>query len=113
MVLDAGQPSAGLAGCQSHKIEVNMPTKKSAKLPPKLTKTEEDLLHHLTHGYQFESDPFGGGLLLRNLKDKSMMRTASANLSTVKALESRGLIKATQGRNDLTTTWRARRRGAE
>jgi hypothetical protein len=84
-----------------------MPSKKAvAKRPPKLTKTEEDLLWHLTHGFQLETDSFGTGLLLRNLKDNSVVRTASANQSTIRALEERGLISAkTDG---LTTIWWAK-----
>jgi DNA-binding MarR family transcriptional regulator len=72
----------------------------------KLTKTEQDLLSHLEQGYQLESEAFGNGLLLRNLKDNSVVRTASANQSTIKGLEERGLIERTQGRDKLTTIWR-------
>jgi hypothetical protein len=49
----------------------------------KLTKTEQDLLSHLEQGYQLESEAFGNGLLLRNLKDNSVVRPASANQSTI------------------------------
>ena len=83
------------------------PEKPVAANTTKLTKTEQDLLSHLEHGFQLESDPLGTGLLLRNLKDNSVVRTASANQSTIKGLEERGLIKATQGRDKLTTVWRA------
>jgi len=72
-----------------------------------LTEVEQDLLSHLKHGFQLESGGFGTGLLLRNLKDDSVVRTASANQSTIKGLEERGLIKATQGPDKLTTIWRA------
>jgi len=86
-----------------------MPRRKLiAKAPPKLSKIEEDLLTHLTHGYQLETDPFGSSLLLRNLKDGSVVRTAAANQNTIKALEERGLIKATPGKDKLTTIWRAK-----
>jgi hypothetical protein len=73
----------------------------------KLTKTELDLLSHLENGFQLESDALGSGLLLRNLKDDLVVRTASANQSTIKGLEERGLIKATPGPDKLTTIWRA------
>lgn len=73
----------------------------------KLSKTEHDLLSHLENGFQLESDALGTGLRLRNLKDNSLVRTASANQSTLKALEERGLIKATPGPDQLTTIWRA------
>jgi hypothetical protein len=78
----------------------------------KLTKAEQDLLSHLEHGFQLESEAFAG-LLLRNLKDNSLVRTASANQSTIKALEERGLIYATPGRDKLTTLWRATKTTAE
>jgi hypothetical protein len=90
-----------------------MPLKKPVTAnDPKLTKTEQDLLSHLEHGFQLESGAFDG-LLLRNLKDNSVVRTASANQSTIKALEERGLIKATQGRDKLTTVWRAAKKTAK
>ena len=73
---------------------------------PNLTRPEQDLLSHLERGFQLESEAFDG-LLLRNLKDDSVVRTASANQSTVKALEERGLIKATQSPDKLKTVWRA------
>jgi hypothetical protein len=83
-----------------------MPSKKAAtKVPPKLTKTEEDLLWHLNHGYQLESSSVGGELLLRRLKDNSVKRTASANRSTIRALEQRGLVSASG--DALTTIWQA------
>ena len=86
-----------------------MPKKKpGTKSPPELTKTEEHLLWRLEHGYQLETDPLGGGLLLRNLKDNLVVRAASANQRTINALEERGLIHAnTVG---LITIWRAKKR---
>ncbi len=87
-----------------------MPRRKSiAKAPPKLSKTEQDLLERLIHGYQLETDPFGTSLLLRNLKDGSVVRTAAANQNTIKALEERGLIKSSHGKDKLTTIWRSKR----
>jgi hypothetical protein len=84
-----------------------MPSKRAAtKAPPKLTKTEEDLLWHLTHGYQLESG-LGSGPLLRKVKDDSVVRATSANQGTIRALEDRGLIHAkTEG---LTTIWQAKK----
>jgi hypothetical protein len=89
-----------------------MPKKKPVtKVPPKLTKTEGNLLWRLEHGYQLETDPLGSGLLLRNLKDSLVVRAASANQSTIKALEERGLINArTEG---LTTIWHAKKKPAK
>lgn len=82
-----------------------MPSK--TRLPPKLTGTEEDLLWHLNHGYQVESGSVRGGLLLRRLKDDAVLRTASANRSTIRALEQRGLVSASG--DALTTIWRAKK----
>jgi hypothetical protein len=76
-----------------------------------MTKTEENLLWRLEHGYQLETDPLGSGLLMRNLEDNLVVRAASANQSTIKALEERGLIHAnTEG---LITIWRAKKRVAK
>ena len=89
-----------------------MPRKKPVvKAAPRLTKTEEHLLWRLENGYQLETDPLGGGLVLRNVKDNLAVRAASANQSTIKALEGRGLIHAnTEG---LITIWRAKRKAAK
>jgi hypothetical protein len=88
-----------------------MPSKKkTANLPPKLTDTQNDLLWHLTHGYQLETSPAESGPVLRNLKDNAVIRTASANESTIRALEERGLIAPVTGDNELVTIWRAKNR---
>lgn len=80
--------------------------KVSENAPPKLTRSEEDLLEHLESGYQLESGPLGSDPLLRKLKDDSVVRATSANQGTIKALEGRGLIQSeTEG---LTTIWRAK-----
>ena len=33
--------------------------KKAAKVPPKLTEAEQDLIRHMEHGYQLETDSVG------------------------------------------------------
>jgi|SRR5438270_5180996 len=81
--------------------------KSAAPAPPELTRTEADLLWHLQNGYQLESSPVERGLLLRRLKDDEVIRTASANQSTIKALEDRGLISTAKSVDPLTTVWRA------
>jgi hypothetical protein len=86
-----------------------MATKKrtsSPKLVPTLTDTEQDLLSHMEHGYQLETDSLSGNPVLRKLKDNEMIRPASANRNTVKALEERGLINPGKGRDQLTIVWR-------
>src|SRR5437868_11992286 len=82
--------------------------KPAAPADPKLTDTEADLLRHLQSGYQLESSALERGLLLRRLKDNEVIRTASANQSTVKALEERGVISEVKSQDPLTTVWRAK-----
>jgi hypothetical protein len=74
-----------------------------AKIPPPLTEIEQDLLSHIEHGYQLETDSLGSDLLLR--KRNEVIRTASANRNTVKALEERGLITQGKSRDPLRIVW--------
>ena len=60
------------------------------KQAPKLTETEQEQLRHMQHGYQLENKSLASGPLLRRLKDNEVIRPASANRSTIKALEERG-----------------------
>ena len=71
----------------------------------KLTEAEQDLVLHMEHGYQLETDSLGGDPALRRLKDDEVIRPASANRNTVKALEERGLIAAAKSRDPLTIVW--------
>jgi len=80
------------------------------KLPPKLTKTQEDLLWHMQHGYQLETGSLQDGPLLRRLKDNQLIRTTSANQSTVKTLHERGLIEVGKGGDVLTAVWRVKKK---
>ena len=52
----------------------------------KLTETEQDLLWHLEHGYQLETDSLGGDPVFRRLKDDEIVRAASVNRTTVEGL---------------------------
>ena len=79
---------------------------KTASLLPKLTEGERDLLSQMQDGYQLETDSLGSNPVLRRLKDGEVLRPLSANASTVKALQDRGLIHATKGRDPLTIVWR-------
>ena len=79
-----------------------MPNKKTANVAPKLTEGERDLLSQMQDGYQLETDSLGSNPVLRRLKDGEVLRPLSANASTVKALQERGLIHATKGRDPLT-----------
>jgi hypothetical protein len=83
--------------------------KKNPDLISKLTEGEQDLLSQLEHGYQLETDSLGASPVLRRLKDNELIRPFSANASTVKALEKRGLIHAGKGRDALTIVWRLRK----
>jgi hypothetical protein len=80
----------------------------NSRIEPKLTDAEQDLVSHLKNGYQLETDLLGGKPILRRLKDGEVIRPASANRNTVKALEERGLVAPTKGRDPLTVVWRAR-----
>ena len=83
-----------------------MVKKKAASLLPKLTEAEQDLLSHIQNGYQLETDSLGGNPVLRRLKDNEEMRPLSANRSTIKSMEQRGLISPGKGRDPLTIMWR-------
>jgi hypothetical protein len=80
--------------------------KKAASLLPKLTEAEQDLLSHMQAGYQLETDSLGSDPILRRLKDNEVIRPLSANRSTIKAMEQRGLISPGKGRDPLTILWR-------
>lgn len=77
---------------------------------PELTDAEQDLVSHMEHGYQLETDSLGGNPVLRRSKDDEVIRPLSANRSTIKALEERGLIAAGKGREPLTIVWRLAKR---
>jgi hypothetical protein len=83
-----------------------MAKKTTASLTPKLTESEQDLLSQLEQGYRLETDSLGANPVLRRLKDGEVIRPFSANASTVKALEERGLIHSSKGRDPLTIVWR-------
>lgn len=68
-------------------------------------------MSHMEHGYQLETDSLGGNPVLRRLKDDEVVRPASANRNTVKALEDRGLIVRGQGDEPLTAVWRIKKAG--
>jgi hypothetical protein len=82
-----------------------MAKKKAASMLPKLTDAEQDLLSHIQHGYQLETDSLGGNPVLRRLKDNEEIRPLSANRNTIKAMERRGLISPGKGRDPLTIVW--------
>ena len=89
---------------------MNKVKKKTANLPPKLTEVEQDLLSHIQHGYQLETDSLGGNPVLRRLKDNEEIRPLSANRNTIKAMEQRGLISPGKGQDPLTIVWRLKKK---
>ena len=76
-----------------------------ARVGLKLTAAEEDLVSHMEHGFQLETDSLGGDPVLR-LENGEVVRPASANRNTVKALEERGLIVQGKGGDPLKIVWR-------
>jgi len=83
-----------------------MPRKRREfELEKKLSDTEQDLLSRLEQGYQLETDSLAGNPVLRNLMDDEVLRPMSANSSTVKALEERGLIRQAKSKHPLTIVW--------
>lgn len=86
-----------------------MAKKKASAAVAKLTETGQDLLWHMEHGYELETDSLGGNAVLRRLKDDEVIRPASANRGTIKAMEERGLISPVKGREPLTVVWRLKK----
>ena len=87
-----------------------MANKKTARLLPKLTEIEQDLLSHMQEGYQLETDSLGGDPVLRRSKDDEGIRPLSTNRNTIKAMEKRGLISPGKGRDPLTIMWRLKKK---
>jgi hypothetical protein len=83
-----------------------MAKKQAGVVLPKLTEAEQDLIWHMEHGYKLETDSLGGDPVLRRLKDDEVVRPASANRNTVKALEERGLISSGKSPDPLKIAWR-------
>jgi len=87
------------------------PTPRRPQLPAKLSKTEQDLLWHMSHGYQLETSSLGNSPILRRLKDNTEVR-AIANRSTIEALEKGGLITMTKSGGAVNpTVWRLTQKG--
>ena len=90
-----------------------MAKKKVVTVPPKLTKAEQDLIWHMGDGYQLETDSLGGDPVLRRLKDDEVVRSASANRNTVKALDDRRLIVSGKDSDPLAIVWRMKNKTAK
>jgi hypothetical protein len=82
--------------------------KRTPETLSKLTEAEQDLLWHLEHGYQLETDSLGSDPVLRGLKDGEIVRPASVNRKTVETLAERKLIAQAKSRDPLRIMWRAR-----
>ena len=87
-----------------------MVKRQTARVLPKLTETEQDLLSHIQHGYQLETDSLGGNPVLQSLKDDQEIRALSANRNTIKAMEQRGLINPGKGHDPLIIVWRLKKK---
>lgn len=92
---------------RSHRSKSN---EQADGLPAKLTDVEQDLLSRLEEGYELETDLLGADPVLRRSKDDEVIRPASANRSTIRALEQRALISSGKGRDPLTLAWRAKKK---
>ena len=74
--------------------------------PAKLSKREEDLLWHMSPGYQLETSSLWDNPILRRLKDNTELR-ATADRGTIEALQQRGLIAIAKTGSVLKpTVWR-------
>jgi hypothetical protein len=89
------------------KKPASAPKKPTGNIAPELTDIERDLLSQIENGYQLETDSLGSNLVLR--KGSEVVRPASANRNTLKALEERGLIGPGKSRDPLTIVWRLTR----
>jgi hypothetical protein len=87
-----------------------VPKQRDASIPSKLSEGEQDLLSHLESGYELQTDTLGGNPVLRHLKNKEVVRRASANRNTIKGLEDRGLIASSEGSEPLTLVWRLKKK---
>lgn len=80
--------------------------KGEGQAPLKLSAREQDLLWHMAHNYQLETSSLWDNPILRRMKDNTELR-ATANRSTIEALEERGLIAvAKDGTVFNPTVWR-------
>ena len=61
-------------------------------IPAETDRAEQDLLSHIQHGYELETDSLGGNPVLRHLKDNEEIRPLSANRNTIKRMKQRELI---------------------
>jgi len=63
----------------------------------------------MEHDHQLETDSLSGNPVLRNLQNDEVLRPASANHSTVVALQKRGLIVPGKSRDPLRIVWRLKK----
>jgi hypothetical protein len=92
----------------SPRAEPGASTKKAkprAPQPLQLSDPEQDLLSHMKSGYQLETDSLGSDVVLRNLKDDSVVRPTSVNRSTIEALQKRRLIAPGKSADPLRILW--------
>ena len=80
--------------------------KRAPRFSAKLNETEQDLLWHMQNGYQLGTDSLLSDPVLRRLKDDEVIWPLSANRSTTKAMEERGLISQGKSDDSLRIMWR-------
>jgi hypothetical protein len=80
--------------------------KRTLETLSKLSETEQDLLWHMEHGYQLETDSLGSDPVLRKLDGEEVIRPASATRNTVEALKERGVITEAKSHDPLKIVWR-------
>ena len=94
-------------------VKKRVAKKRNPETLSKLTGTEQDLLWHLEHGYQLETDSLGSDPVLRKVGGEELIRPASANRNTVEALRNRGLIAQAKGNDPLKIVWRPTSRSSQ
>lgn len=83
-----------------------VPETRTLETLSKLSEPEQDLLRHVEHGYQLETDSLGRDPVLRKLDGEEVVRPASATRNTVEALKERGLITEAKSDDPLKIVWR-------
>jgi hypothetical protein len=87
-------------------LKKQAPEKRGLETLSKLSETEQDLLTHMEHGYQLETDSLGSDPVLRKSDGEEVIRPASATRNTVEALKERGLIIEAKSDDPLKIVWR-------
>jgi hypothetical protein len=82
-----------------------MAKKKDATVPAKLTEAEQDLIWHMEHAYQLETDSLGGNPVLRRLKDDEVVRPGVRESQYREGTRRARPDRSGQGCNPLKIEW--------